>query len=131
MNSATIIGRLGGDPELRYTPGGDAVCTMSVATSRAWKTQSGAKKEQTTWHRVVVWGKTGEACAEYAKKGKRVGVVGRIDHKKWEDKNGETRYTTEIVAESVEFLWDMEKNAGSEPVEESYDARTSSDGIPF
>lgn len=104
MNRATIIGNLGGDPELRHTNSGTPVCSFSVATNERWTDAKGERQERTEWHRVVVWGKQGENAAKYLSKGRQVCVEGRIQTRSWEDKNGTTRYTTEIVSQRLEFL---------------------------
>jgi len=112
LNKAMIIGRLGRDPEIRYTPGGVAVANFSVATSEEWKDkESNEKKERTEWHRIVAFGKLGEICGEYLSKGKQIYVEGRIQTRSWEDKDGNKKYTTEIVASDVQFL--DKKDSGS------------------
>ena len=105
INKVILIGRLGSDPEVRYTPSGVAVANFSIATSEEWKDKdSGEKKERTEWHRIVAWRKLGEICGEYLSKGRQVYVEGRIQTNAWEDKEGNKRYTTEIVASTVQFL---------------------------
>ncbi len=105
INKAILIGRLGSDPEVRYTPSGDAVANFSIATSEEWKDKnSGEKKERTEWHRIVAWRRLGEICGEYLAKGRQVYIEGRIQTRSWDDKNGVKRYTTEIVATDVQFL---------------------------
>ncbi|MDI6686905.1 MAG: single-stranded DNA-binding protein [Desulfobacterales bacterium] len=105
LNKVMLIGRLGSDPELRYTPDGTAVASFSIATSEEWKDKNtGEKKERTEWHRVVAWRKLGEICGEYLAKGKQVYVEGRIQTRSWEDKDGNKRYTTEIIASDIQFL---------------------------
>jgi len=105
INKAILIGRLGSDPEIRYTPSGVAVANFSIATSEEWKDKdTGEKKERTEWHRVVAWRKLGEICGEYLSKGKQVYVEGRIQTRSWEDKDGNKKYMTEIVANDVQFL---------------------------
>jgi len=104
VNKVILIGNLGADPELRYTSGGSAVADMRLATSRKFQTKDGGTKEDTQWHRVVVWGKQGENCKEYLSKGRSVYVEGRLQTRQWEDKEGNKRYTTEIVAQQVQFL---------------------------
>ncbi len=104
INKAILIGNLGADPELRSTGGGQAVCEMRLATSRKWTSKEGEKKEDTQWHRVVVWGKQGESCKQYLAKGRQCYVEGRLQTREWEDKDGNKRWTTEIVAERVQFL---------------------------
>ena len=104
INKAIIIGNLGDDPELRYTESNTAVTTLSVATHERWKDKSGEPQERTEWHRVVVFGRQAENCNQYLKKGRSVYIEGRIQTRKWEDKDGNPRYTTEIVAQTVQFL---------------------------
>ena len=104
LNKVMLIGRLGRDPELRYTPGGLAIANFTLATSEEWKDKdSGEKKERTEWHRIVVFGKLGELCGEYLAKGRQAYIEGRLQTRSWE-KDGVTRYTTEIVASNVQFL---------------------------
>jgi single-strand DNA-binding protein len=104
INKVILIGNLGKDPELRYTPGGQAVCDLSIATTDQWTDKSGERKEQTEWHRVVVWGKQAENCSQYLSKGRQCYVEGRLRTRQWDDKDGNKRYTTEIVAQTVQFL---------------------------
>jgi single-strand DNA-binding protein len=103
LNKAMLIGRLGKDPEVRYTPSGQAVANFSLATSESW-TKDGQKQEKTEWHRIVVWGKQAEHCGEYLRKGREVHIEGRIQTREWDDKSGQKRYTTEIIADRVTFL---------------------------
>ncbi|MEA3428209.1 MAG: single-stranded DNA-binding protein, partial [Thermodesulfobacteriota bacterium] len=103
LNKVMLIGRLGRDPELRYTPNGLAIANFSIATSEEWKDKnSGEKKERTEWHRIVVFGKLGELCGEYLAKGRQVYIEGRLQTRSWE-KDGVTKYTTEIVASDIQF----------------------------
>jgi single-strand DNA-binding protein len=105
LNKAILIGNLGRDPEVRYTPDGTAVATFSIATSEAWNDKStGEKKERTEWHRIVMFGKLAEISGEYLAKGKQVYVEGRIQTREWEDKEGNKRTTTEIVASQMLML---------------------------
>jgi len=104
VNKAILVGNLGRDPELRYTQGGQPVVNFPLATSESWTDKSGEKQERTEWHRIVVWGKVGENCAQYLSKGRTVYVEGRIQTREWEDKEGQKRYTTEINAQTVQFL---------------------------
>lgn len=104
INKAIIIGNLGADPELRHTTSGQPVCEMRVATNESWIDKSGEKQERTEWHRIIVWGKQGELAAKYLAKGRKVYVEGRIQTREWQDKDGNKRYTTEIVAQTVQFL---------------------------
>lgn len=104
LNKAMILGNVGADPELRYTSGGQAVITLSVATSDRWKDKDGNEQDRTEWHKIVVWGKQAELCSKYVTKGKQILVEGRIQTRKYDDKDGVTRYATEIVADKVTFL---------------------------
>jgi single-strand DNA-binding protein len=105
VNKVIIVGRLGGDPEVRYTPGGQAVAKLSVATSENWNDKQGQKQERTEWHRVVVWGKMAEVCGQHLSKGRQVYVEGRLQTRSWDDKaTGQKKYSTEIVAQTVQFL---------------------------
>lgn len=104
VNKAIIIGNLGKDPEIRYTPGGQPVANFTVATNERWNDKSGQPQERTEWHRIVVWGKTAENCGQYLKKGRSVYVEGRIQTREWTNKEGQKQWTTEIVANNVTFL---------------------------
>ena len=104
VNKAIIVGNLGRDPELRYTQGGSPVGQLSVATTRAYNNKNDERIEETEWHRIVVWGKQAEHCKNYLAKGRQVYVEGRIQTRKYTDKDGVERYSTEIVADSVQFL---------------------------
>jgi single-strand DNA-binding protein len=99
-----VVGNLGRDPEMRYTPTGRPVTTLNVATNRRWTDAEGQRQEETTWFRVVVWGKQAESCNQYLSKGRQVLVEGRIRTGQYEDKSGQTRYTWELVASNVRFL---------------------------
>ncbi len=113
INKVILVGRLGNDPEVRYTPGGSAFVRFSVATSEEWRDKTtGEKKERTEWHRVVAWDKLGERCAEYLAKGRQVYVEGRLQTRSYEDKEGVKRYSTEIVANDVQFLGGREGQPG-------------------
>jgi single-strand DNA-binding protein len=104
VNKAIIVGNLGSDPEIRTTPNGARVATLSVATNRRWADKSGATQEDTQWHRVIAWNKLAEIVEQYLKKGDRVFVEGRIQYRQWEDQNGQKRYSTEIVALDMVML---------------------------
>src|SRR6187399_2230235 len=105
VNKVIIVGNLGRDPEVRYTPNGSAVCNVSVATTRSWKNkESGDKSEETEWHRVVFYDRLAEIAGEYLKKGRPVYVEGRLQTRKWTDKDGVERYTTEIIADTMQML---------------------------
>jgi single-strand DNA-binding protein len=143
INKVIIIGRLGNDPEVRYTPSGAAVAKFSVATSEEWKDKTtGEKKERTEWHRITAWGKLGEICGEYLSKGRQVYVEGRLQTSSYDDKEGVKRYSTEIVASDVQFLGSKESGGGRSagggapgaPQRESFGgpgAPPSDDDIPF
>lgn len=103
LNKAMLIGNLGKDPELKYTPSGKAVCSFSIATSESWKDQEGNKQEKTEWHNIVSWGKLAEICGEYLKKGKKVYIEGKLQTRTWE-KDGVKHYSTEIVADQLVML---------------------------
>ena len=104
VNKVIVLGRLGQDPELKHTAGGSPVTNLSVATNESWVDKQGQKQERTEWHRVVVWGKLAELCNQYLAKGRQVYVEGRLQTRSWEDNQGQKRYTTEITANTVEFL---------------------------
>ncbi len=104
VNKVILIGRLGKDPELRYTPGGKPVGSFSLATSERWTSPDGEKKESTTWHNIVVWGKPAEVMKEYLRKGQEVYIEGRIDNRSWTDKEGNKRYTSEVVVQNFQFI---------------------------
>ena len=104
MNKVILVGRLGQDPKLAYTQGGTPVANFSMATDESYRDNSGNKVEKTEWHRVVCWAKTGELVSQYLRKGSLVLVEGKIETRKWQDQNGNDRYTTEIKANNVQFL---------------------------
>ena len=104
LNKVIIMGRLGQDPELKYTPSQVPVVTLNVATTETWTGKDGQKQEQTEWHRVIVWSRQAENCSKYLAKGRLVLVDGRLQTRSWEDRNGQKRYTTEIIANNVQFL---------------------------
>ena len=113
VNKVIIIGNLGRDPEVRYTPNGSAVCNVSVATTRSWTNKdSGDKVEETEWHRVVFYDRLAEIAGEYLKKGRSVYVEGRLKTRKWQDKDGAEKYTTEIIAEEMKMLGGREGLGG-------------------
>ncbi len=104
VNKVILVGRLGQDPELKYTPSSMAVCNFTLATSESWNDKSGQKQERTEWHRVVVWGKLAELCGQYLAKGRQAYIEGALQTRSWDDKDGNKRYTTEINARTVQFL---------------------------
>ena len=104
VNKVILVGNLGRDPEMRYMPNGDAVANLSVATTEIWKDKAGEKQEVTEWHRVVFFGKQAEICGQYLKKGSLIYVEGSLRTRKWQDKDGQDRYTTEIRGERMQML---------------------------
>ncbi|MFY7901341.1 MAG: single-stranded DNA-binding protein [Rubrivivax sp.] len=113
VNKVIVLGNLGRDPELRYTPSGAAVCNVSVATTRNWKNkESGDRQEETEWHRVVFYDRLAEIAGEYLKKGRPVYVEGRLKTRKWTDKDGVEKYTTEVIADQMQLLGGREGGAG-------------------
>ena len=136
VNKVILIGNLGADPEVRYAQNGTAVANFRVATTETWK-KEGEKEEQTEWHRVVTFGRLAEICGEYLSKGSKVYIEGRIQTRKWEDRDGNTRYTTEVVAREMQML--SPRGAGEENQRGSYGeeepplANTPSmgDDVPF
>lgn len=133
VNKAIIVGNLGRDPETRYMPNGDAVTNIAVATTENWKDKNtGEKKELTEWHRITFYRKLAEIAGQYLKKGSQVYVEGRLQTRKWTDKDGNERYTTEIIADSMQMLGGRQgMGGGSAPSDEEYSqapARQSSSG---
>lgn len=113
VNKVIIVGNLGRDPETRYAPSGGAICNITIATSRSWKDKtSGEKREETEWHRVVFYDRLAEIAGEYLKKGRSVYVEGRLKTRKWQDKEGQDKYTTEIIAEEMQLLGSREGGGG-------------------
>lgn len=104
VNKVTLIGRLGADPEIKYTSSGTSVANFNIATNEVWKDKEGNTQERTEWHRIVAWQKPAEIISQYLKKGSRVYLEGKLQTRDWEDKDGIKRYTTEVVVDKVEFL---------------------------
>ncbi len=115
VNKVILVGNLGRDPETRYTTGGDAVTNIRVATTDTWKDKNGEKQERTEWHTVVFFGRQAEIAGEYLKKGRQVYVEGRLQTRKWQDKDGQDRYTTEIVADRMQMLGSRDGGGASAP----------------
>jgi len=114
INKVILVGNLGNDPDVRYTAGGAAISNISIATSESWKDkESGEMQEKTEWHRVVFFGKLAEIVAEYLKKGSQVYVEGRLQTRKWQDKDGHDKYTTEIVANEMQMLGGKPSGGGN------------------
>ena len=115
VNKVILIGNLGRDPEVRYTPSGAAVCNLSLATTRNWKGKdSGERQEETEWHRVVLYDRLAEIAGEYLKKGRPVYIEGRLKTRKWQDKEGKDTYTTEIIADQMQLLGGREGGGGGD-----------------
>jgi single-strand DNA-binding protein len=133
VNKAIILGNLGQDPELRFTQSGSAVCSLSVATTDVRNDANGERQERTEWHRVVVWNKTAENCAKYLRKGRSVYIEGRIQTRSWEDQSGQKRYSTEVVAQTVQFIGGGASSRNSEYSSQSsgdYQQQNKSSFIP-
>lgn len=136
INKVILIGNLGADPEVRYTQNGKAVANFNVATSERWKGQDGQMQEQTEWHRIVVWDKLAEICKEYLHKGSKVYLEGKIKTSKWQNKEGTDQYTTEIVANNVQFLTPKDKSPDHERNQGGYEPQGGGESsmgndIPF
>jgi single-strand DNA-binding protein len=137
LNKVQLIGNLGQDPEIRSTNNGTTVATLSVATSHNYKDKSGNRQENTEWHRVIVWDKTAEFCGNYLSKGNKVYIEGRLQTRKWQDKDGNDKYTTEIIASTVQSLTPKSTGNGRRevPPEDIYGGYagggSTGDDIPF
>lgn len=114
VNKVILIGNLGRDPETRYMPDGGAVANVSIATTDTWKDKNGEKQEKTEWHRVAFFGKLAEIAGEYLKKGSQVYVEGRLQTRKWQDKDGQDKYTTEIIADRMQMLGSRQGMGGGD-----------------
>ena len=131
VNKVILIGNLGDDPELRNTSGGNSVCNFSVATNEVWTGKDGKKNERVEWHKIVVWGKQAENCQQYLKKGRPVYVEGRNQTRSWDDKDGVTRYVTEVVARQVVFLSGGSDGGGGGGQRDDAPPTPDDDPIPF
>lgn len=128
VNKAIIIGNLGADPDSRYTNDGKCICNINVATSEEWRDRgSGEKKEKTEWHRVAMFGKLAEIGVKYLKKGSKVYIEGKLQTRKWQDKDGNTKYTTEIVANQMQMLGERPK--GDDSAEQRRQAIAAAQGL--
>jgi single-strand DNA-binding protein len=127
LNKVMIIGRLGRDPEMRYTPSGRPVTTFSVATSRSWNTSEGERRTETEWFNVVAWGSLAEICKQYLNKGQQVYVEGRLQTRYWEDNDGNKHSSTEIVANEMIMLGERKENNHPAESDESF----AEDEFPF
>jgi single-strand DNA-binding protein len=131
VNKVILIGNLGADPELRYTSGGQAVCDLRLATNESWKDKEGQKQERVEWHRVVFWGKAAEILKQYATKGGKLYVEGRLQTRSWDDKEGQKRYSTEIVGSEFQFLGGKGEGGSQDRGRDSdRDRGRSNDGPP-
>jgi single-strand DNA-binding protein len=119
VNKVILIGNLGADPDLRHTPSGTAVSNLRLATTEVFSTREGEKNKRTEWHRVVAFGRLAEICNQYLKKGRQVYIEGRLQTREWEDKNGDKRYTTEIVATNMTMLGGRGEGGGGYAAEEA------------
>lgn len=128
VNKVILLGFLGKDPEVKFLDGGRAVCNFSMATNESWKDKDGNKQERVEWHRIQVWGKLGEACGEYLKKGRQCYVEGRIQTRKWTDNSDVERWVTDIVAHTVVFLSGKAEGSSDRPPEPP---PMSDDDLPF
>ncbi|MCO5107800.1 MAG: single-stranded DNA-binding protein [Burkholderiaceae bacterium] len=129
VNKVILIGNLGRDPETRYAPSGSAICNVRIATTRNWKDKAtGEKREETEWHSVVFYDRLAEIAGEYLKKGRPVYVEGRLKTRKWQDKDGQDRYTTEIIAESMQLLGSRDGGGGGEDT--GYSREPAGSGAP-
>ncbi|MBN1226045.1 MAG: single-stranded DNA-binding protein [Deltaproteobacteria bacterium] len=135
INKVILVGYLGADPEIRYTPSGAAVANFRMATTEQWSTKEGQRQERTEWHRIVAWRKLGEICGQYLHKGSMVYIEGRLQTRSWDDRDGNKRYTTEIIAQGMQMLDRADKSGQpssfdeTPPPEEPPDS--NEDEIPF
>lgn len=127
VNKVILVGNLGKDPEVNETKSGTSVCSLSIATTSSYKDKKGEWQEKTEWHRVTVWGKRAESCGTYLSQGRQVYVEGRLETRKWQDKDGNDRYTTEIVASDVQFLGGKSEGS-SKPQQDS--PKSQGRGVP-
>jgi single-strand DNA-binding protein len=134
VNKVILVGNLGADPDVRYSSTGSAVVNFRIATSENWTNKEGGKETRTEWHRIVAFGKLAEICAEYLNKGKQVYIEGRLQSRSWEDKEGNKKWTTEIVANNVVMLGGASgqgRGTGGEPTEGPPEPGQQEDDIPF
>ena len=135
LNRAMLIGNMGDDPDMRYTAAGSAVCNFTLATNESWKDKDGNKQQKSEWHRVVMFGKLAEIAGQYLKKGSAVYIEGKLQTRKWQDKDGKDRYTTEIIADEMKMLG----GGGEKPQEKTektgrqqhYEKADFDDDLPF
>tara|TARA_B100001179_G_C18477692_1_gene354277 strand:- start:271 stop:675 length:405 start_codon:yes stop_codon:yes gene_type:complete len=129
VNKVVLVGHLGADPESRFTPSGVAVSTFNMATNESWKNKDGEYEDRTEWHRIVLYGKAAETASEYMKKGQLAYVEGRIRTRSWEDKDGMTRYTTEVLGDRFTMLGRKGENKSTAPAETG--GSGNDDDLPF
>jgi single-strand DNA-binding protein len=130
VNKVILMGNLGRDPELRYLPSGQAVVKFTLATGAKWKDKNGQLQERTDWHNIVAFGRQGEVCNEYLRKGSPVYIEGRIQNRSWEDKDGNKKYITEIIAQSINLLGRKGEPEAEVP-EEVGETKTEDEDLPF
>jgi len=136
MNLVILVGRLGKDPDIKYTPSGSQVTSFNLATDKSWKDKSGEKVKKTEWHNITAFGKLAEICGNYLGKGKLVFIEGRIQTRQWDDKDGVKRYTTEIVASEMKMLdkkeaYDENEQAHRETAQSNYQGAQTEEDVPF
>lgn len=134
LNRVMLIGNMGDDPDMRYTAGGSAVCNFTLATNESWKDKDGNKQQKSEWHRVVMFGKLAEIAGQYLKKGSAVYIEGKLQTRKWQDKDGKDRYTTEIIADEMKMLGGGEKPQKKPEKtgrQQHYEKADFDDDIPF
>lgn len=135
INKVILIGNLGADPEVRYTPSGRAVANFRIATTEQWNSKDGGKEERTEWHRIVAWGRLGEICGEYLHKGKQVYIEGKLQTRSWEDRDGNKRFTTEVLAQTMQMLGPSGKEGRASDLDERFPVEepvtVPEDDIPF
>jgi len=130
LNKAILIGNLGADPEVKYTQSGTAIANFNIATTESW-TKDGKKEEKTEWHRIVAFARIGEICGEYLSKGSKVYIEGRIQTRQWDDKDGNKRYTTEIVVREMKMLSTQRESSGHQEEQPPLPEPTMGDDVPF
>lgn len=133
VNKVILVGNLGRDPEVRFMTNGEAVCNFSIATTDTWKDKAGAKQERTEWHNIVMYRKLAEIAGEYLKKGRPVYVEGRLQTRKWQDKEGNDKYTTEIIADQMQMLGSKEGDSvGTQSQDQKHsEQKTNTHGTGF
>jgi single-strand DNA-binding protein len=136
VNKVILVGRLGQDPEVRFTQGGTAVANLRIATDETWKDQNGERQQRTEWHTVVLWRRLAEICGQYLSKGRLVYIEGKLQTRSWQDREGNKRYSTEVQADNMVMLGGRSEEEQAPPVAQpavaaASDSGTSDDDIPF